>query len=398
MFKITSKLVLLLMAGGFCFLLTGCSSEVSQPEEVSVSEKKADKPRKQVKSAAAPVPKSKKKEEPPKKEQPEIIKDAKPEDFFAVTAPVPNFQILDTNLQERNTFRVTPPGDDFGSSSYRIVKAGGQRTRPPHSKKELPEGFSAISEFGYAEDGMPLRILCEADDSEMAYIPGGVAVIGSELGPEETKPVLAVELDPFYMDVNEVTVEQFKKFLDDNPATGSIKNIKPLNLDASSDYPILGIKWHEARKYANWTGKQLPTEAQWERVARSPEGYQHVWGNGRPTWSRARTVEQIDPVQSYPSDMTEDGVYDMAGNAMEWCRDDYSPNSFKEASEKAAGTVLKEWTGPKSSEIKGTYLIKGNGPNWEAWHRAGQTRAERSPRVGFRCVLELNQNKETPEK
>ncbi len=382
MFPKTNRLsfVLTVSIGLICFS-SGCGSE-----ETVAPQKKVNK---EVKNKAASAPKSRKKitKEKKKKRKPAI--NANPEDLFTETEPIPNFQIIESTLDDNNTFEISLPPDEYGLASFKVLNQRKDLRSHTRSKQKLPEGFSALPEFGYAEDGMPLRIICEMDESEMAYIPTGVAVVGSENGPPETTPELAIELDSFYIDVTEVTVEQFLRFLKESKKTGSKVKAEQANLGSPADHPILGARWYEARKYSLWVGKQLPSEAEWERAARGTEGFKYVWGNGRPTWSQPRVPGQIDPVQSFPTDQTEEGVYDMAGNAMEWCQDNYRSDAFSQASTKAAGTVLKNWHGPKKPEEKGFHVIKGNGSHWESWSRTKGSRKVRLPLIGFRSVLRL---------
>jgi Sulfatase-modifying factor enzyme 1 len=387
MFQKTNQLsfILTLSIGLIC-LSSGCGSE-----ETVAPQKKVNK---EVKNKAASVPKSRKKIAKAKKKKRKPVINANPEDLFAETDPVPNFQIIESTLIDENTFEVSLPPDEYGLASFKVLDQRKRGRSPSRSNQKIPEGFSALPEFGYAEDGMPLRIFCELDESEMAYIPSSVAVVGSKNGPAETTPELAIELDSFYIDVTEVTVEQFLRFLKESRKTASKVKEEQANLGSPSDHPILGVRWYEARKYSLWAGKKLPSEAEWERAARSSEGFNYVWGNGRPTWSQPRVPGQIDPVQSFPTDLTEEGVYDLAGNAMEWCQDNYRSDAFSKASTKAAGTVLKNWLGPKKAEEKGFYVIKGNGSHWESWSRTKGSRAERLPLVGFRSVLRLEKVKE----
>ena len=372
--------------------MIGCGSgeEPKKPVAHQMDKKVEKKPE------TVAIPKSREKLKKEKKEKAKEKFKGNPDDLFSETSPQPNFQVMDSTEDNGNKFLASVPPDDFGLSSYQILDAPRLRRAVSRSSNNLPEGFSPLPEFGYAEDGMPLRIYCELDESEMAYIPAGVAVIGSKKGPRETTPELAIELDPYYIDVTEVTVGQFQKFIEESPASkGKVKE-EQSNLGGPSDHPILGVKWYEARKYALWAGKKLPREAEWERAARGTEGFLHVWGNGRPTWSQPRLVDQITSVQTYPTDKSPEGVFDLAGNAMEWCNDYYDSNAFSEVFTDAAGTVIKNWPGPKKPEERRFRVVKGNGPNWELWSRQGESQDERNPQIGFRCVLRLD-NSETEE-
>ena len=159
-----------------------------------------------------------------------------------------------------------------------------------------------------------------------------------------------VKLDAFYMDANEMTVGQFKKFLE----SSGYKPDAPINWNEVYEYsptdkhPMVYVSWHDAKAYAEWAGKRLPSEAEWEYAARGGlVGKEYVWGDEEPNGSQCNhadknadaTLRQLDesynwadmksddgyarcaPVSGYPPNGY--GLYDMAGNVWEWCQDWY---------------------------------------------------------------------------
>lgn len=291
------------------------------------------------------------------------------------------------NPQDQLVVAEGLPGSD--SAHFMAVGNSTLTARAATTTFKLPEGFQPLPQYGAAENGAPWRIRCEKDGAQMAYVPAGSGVVGSQQGPEETQPAFFVALDAFYMDVTEVTVGQYesqRKELRD-----AKKTVPPpaLNANASLEMPVLGLAWGVAHKYAMWAGKDLPTEAEFEMAARGSKGFATPWGNGRPVWPRPRTPQSITTIAAFAGDQSPFGIYDLAGNAREWVLDFYQPNAHRKAFEKTTRSTLRNWTGPERAETGSQRVVKGGGEDWAAWHRAGADMSAQLPDVGFRCVLRL---------
>ena len=141
----------------------------------------------------------------------------------------------------------------------------------------------------------PDTLKSTADASENLVVPDGMVLIpAGEFqmgsydveGGESEQPVHAVYVDEFYMDIHEVTNAEYKKFIDANPEwqkgkwwqTDRIKRrfhngkyLKDWNEnnypEGKGDHPVQ-VSWYAAMAYAQWAGKRLPTEAEWEKAAR----------------------------------------------------------------------------------------------------------------------------------
>ncbi len=102
--------------------------------------------------------------------------------------------------------------------------------------------------------------------------------------------------------------------------------IKILDKQAEyDDLPVAGVNWDHAQAYCNWLGKRLPTELEWEKAARGSDAFEYPWGN---EWDAGRLNDGsgggwehgVSPVGFYSEGRSPYGVYDMAGNVMEWTK------------------------------------------------------------------------------
>lgn len=267
-----------------------------------------------------------------------------------------------------------------------VVVSGG--TVAGRITAKLPDGFRALPEHGATSDGWPWRITCEADGAEMVYIPGSVFVQGTNEGTPEAAPAHGAFVDSFYIDLQEVTLERYFKCRNSLKDAGKQTVGEPLNAGELQNHPAVGVLWRDATAYAKWAKKELPTEAEWELAARGPNSYRYPWGNDRPIWEKARTLGQIDPVGSYRADVSPLGVFDMAGNAREWCADIFSADYYASAKERD-GSAIRNPQGPRTNPNLLTRVAKGGKSDWELWHRAGESMQHRNEGIGFRCVLKL---------
>ena len=214
-----------------------------------------------------------------------------------------------------------------------------------------------------------LQRIVGRDGAEMVLIPAGEFQMGSKDGTlwtSVTKPSHTVYIDAFYIDKYEVTIGQYNQFL---RATGH----PPLSYDTSKysptdQHPVVGVSWHDAMAYAKWAGKRLPTEAEWEKAARGGlVGKNHPWGDAvldgtqcnfadkslSNVWDRESGDNHADkniddgypytaPVGSFPANGY--GLYDMGGNAAEWCFDAYDENFYAKSPRQnpIAGILIKD--------------------------------------------------------
>lgn len=183
----------------------------------------------------------------------------------------------------------------------------------------------------------------EPIQTPMVVVQGGKFIRGSNEGKRDEMPKHIITLPSFAIDVHPVTNQQFVRFLE---AMGGEKDhhhrdiiiLRDSRIKRSagelliesgySDHPVVGVTWYGALAYAEWVGKRLPTEAEWEIAARGGKG-KALYPTGQQIDKALANFFSSDttPVKQYPPNPI--GLYDMAGNVYEWCSDWYGYNYYE---------------------------------------------------------------------
>lgn len=149
----------------------------------------------------------------------------------------------------------------------------------------------------------------------MALIRPGEFAIGTDQPGDLPRQTL--RQDGFYMDTREVTNAEYACFAAETRRAPPAHWGGPQPLPQMADLPVSCVSWQDARAYAAWAGKRLPTEIEWERAARGPTGRTYPWGDAfagtEGTWGHAPAHAGLAAMDKSP-----EGCLDMAGNLAEW--------------------------------------------------------------------------------
>ncbi|MEJ5994511.1 formylglycine-generating enzyme family protein [Pedobacter sp. Du54] len=329
-------------------------------------------------------------------------------------------------------------------------------------ESNLPSRFGSSIDSSIIKQG-------KADHAEMVYIPAGTFRMGAsdKEGRPDEYPQHTVKLSAFWMDKTEVSNASFAKFV---KATGYIttaerkpnweelktqlpegtpkppdsvliaaslvfsapKKVDNLNdasqwwawkkganwrhpdgpksnLNGKENYPVVHISWDDAQAYCKWTGKRLPTEAEWEYASRGGlKNAVYPWGNediekGIPkanTWQGNFPIRntnwdsypQLAPVKSFEANGY--GLYDMAGNVWEWCSDWYRSDFYEtqhEANENPLGPANSydpmEPSVPKKVVRGGSFMCNASYcKGYRVSSRMKTSKDTSLGHTGFRCV------------
>lgn len=253
---------------------------------------------------------------------------------------------------------------------------------PPVPRKAvMPKGYEKMSEKLDDDNGLPVAVRCQGDNSEMVMVPASAFVMGApdDEGEGDEHPRREVWLEAFYIDKHKVTVAQFRKFC--TIMRREMREQPPWSTDA---HPVVNVSWYDAAAYCEWAGKLLPTEAQWEKSARSGTSTKYNSGDSEKgqeerAWYAANSGRQAHP--NGGKNPNNYGLYDMPGNTLEWCQDGYEEDYYGHAPD----------MDPRGSDSASVLVCRGAAWNLDAGYLRCARRGSRPPdhkadNIGFRCV------------
>jgi sulfatase modifying factor 1 len=260
----------------------------------------------------------------------------------------------------------------------------------------------------------------------MVYVPGGYTQIGSAEGLDQEKPLFWVLIKPFLLDQHEVTVGQFKEFVQAtgyktqaetfgnagvfDDATKQWTLVEGANWQypygpkagpAAASQPVAQVSWNDAQAYAKWAGKRLPDELEWEHAARNGRNSRQLypfgdslhlhgkylantWNGKFPEYDRVTDgFHRAAPVGSFGTSPL--GLADMSGNLWEWCANYKQP--YADLVHQVAPVVSDQ---AERAQRGGSFLCEsGWCYGYRVSGRSGSTPETALMHVGFRCAKDI---------
>ncbi|MEE2657200.1 MAG: SUMF1/EgtB/PvdO family nonheme iron enzyme [Candidatus Latescibacterota bacterium] len=246
------------------------------------------------------------------------------------------------------------------------------------------------------QDTVVIRVVTQtyARRSGMIEIPEGSFTMGSASGQSDEAPLHTVRVAAFWVDSVEVTAAEYSLCVRDGDcATPGEQPDCNFGLDERADHPINCVDWAQAEAFCNWADKRLPTEAEWEKVARGPnDERRYPWGDEDPnllliTFPTLQLLNynalsrSTSKVGQHPDGISSYGVHNLGGNVMEWVEDWYGRDYYQTS-------PTRDPSGPATGEQRvargGHYLAPREAVTVSI--RVRNQPGTRDPTVGFRCA------------
>jgi hypothetical protein len=221
-------------------------------------------------------------------------------------------------------------------------------------------------------------------DAIIVAVPGGPFIMGSKYFGDTER---TVNVDDFWIYSTKITNGQYTRCVESGDCTlPNLENNPAYNVPREINLPVTGVNYAQGEAYCKYVHARYPTEAEWEKTARGPDGNLFPWGDSAPVCNLLNfnfCKGKPTDVTDYPPGASYYSALDMSGNAREWVADWFSAKYYDEA---PAENPLGPELGVKRSVRGSSYQDSGD-PSLSA-HRFSLKPSENLPDLGFRCVVE----------
>jgi len=280
---------------------------------------------------------------------------------------------------------VTQDFKEFLKDQAKIFEGRNWDPTFPALKKQLLNSGSKTQEYG--RDNLPPNMA--AIGAATVRLRRNFNQGAFPMGFHDTLPKkVDGELSAYAIDMTPVTNAEYEEFL---KASGYEPRHKENFLEhwvdgkppaGKEDHPVVYVDLNDARAFARWAGKRLPTDAEWQYAAAGPERRKYPWGNKMEP-DRCNTGDATTSVRAFPDGRSPFGLYDMAGNTWEWTESEQTDDGRTRYSLIRGGSYFNtegsDWYvdgGPQPSNRVAKMLLVWPG-------------LDRSSTIGFRCVVDV---------
>ena len=281
--------------------------------------------------------------------------------------------------------------------SITVAACGGRTETPPAQIQEQEPAAQAQNQPVNPEQEtptlQPINLAGPPAGTPMVWVDGSILVhvLGGEFimgDGGDDNPIHTVGLSSFWVYRTKVTNRMYSICIavgKCTPPQGE-KAVKALSDPARRDFPVVDVDWQQAEAYCKFVEGHLPTEAQWEKTARGPDGNIYPWGDAAPTCDLLNFKDCVgdkNAVFDYPPGKSYYDALDLSGNVFEWVADWYTPGYYNES----PGI---DPLGPELGEVRS---VRSSSFNSEAGIVSSARRfylktEDHRPDLGFRCVVE----------
>lgn len=231
------------------------------------------------------------------------------------------------------------------------------------------------------------KALPGANKRLMVHVPSGPFTMGGrdEESPRAERPAHTVFLNDYYIARFPTTNQEYREFVQCTGHRIPIHWQRGTFPTGTGKHPVVNVSWTDAAAFAKWRGARLPTEAEWEKAARGDDERPYPWGPRFTEGERCNGNNQVGmttPVDEFPEGRSEYGVWDLCGNAYEWCHDFYDEEYYKNS----------PTTNPKGPEGGQERVVRGgcymeSRAGLRATHREGVVEVTTRDTIGFRIAM-----------
>jgi len=241
----------------------------------------------------------------------------------------------------------------------------------------------------------------------MVEVSAGAFIMGTDRsnGDDYDKPAHRVTLDKYKIDKYPVTNAQYARFVAATNHRPPLHWVSGKITPGLELHPVTMVSWYDAASYAQWAGKRLPTEQEWEKAARGLDARRWPWGDNMvvQNLNTYYSVGSTTSVLSYPGGASPYGVMDLAGNVSEWTANDFAAYDGTSANDDVFMGKIAVASTPEDQAMKVVDLMIVDdkykvlrGGSWKSdpfstanYHRNYSWPNYASDFFGFRCASDI---------